>query len=101
MITKLNHIELSDGDTNIVSCKICPLNAEEIKEQGNLVEIEDNLQVPCCNCHAYLSTPTTVVCSYYFGVVYTDEKGFQIDCRHVDMEERENLIKEENNENQY
>ena len=99
MINKINHIELSDGGTNIVSCKICPLNEAEMKEQGNLVEVEDGLFVPCCNCNACLSDKVKVGCTHYFGVVYTDNRGFQIDCRHADMEERLNYFKEENNEN--
>ena len=38
--TKETHIELSDGDTNIVSYKDCPMSEEEITNMGNYEEVK-------------------------------------------------------------
>ena len=86
--TKVTHVELSDGGTNIVSNKECPLSVEEIEHQDNAVNVKDGIIVPCCNCRAYLDIQINKGCSHYFGCTYSDEKGIQIDCRHIDYEER-------------
>ena len=50
--TKETHIELSNGDTNIVSYKDCPMSEEEITNMGNSVQVTKEKLVPCCNCQA-------------------------------------------------
>ena len=86
--TKETHIELSNGDTNIVSYKDCPMSEEEITNMGNSAQVTKEKLVPCCNCQAWIDGTRDVNCSYYFGIILSEDKGLKIHCQHPNMKKQ-------------
>ena len=67
------HIEVSEGDTKIVSFCLCPLINKEV-QKGQLHP--DNKVIMC----QYEGQGADFTCPYFFGAVYPSK--FEIDCRH-------------------
>lgn len=65
------HIEVSEGQTKIVSFVLCPLHKKEVKK-GQLFN-----KVIMCQCEGQ---GTDFTCPYFFGAVYPAK--INIDCRH-------------------
>lgn len=78
---KLYHIELSDGDTEIVSNPNCPLSEKEATEMNIVIPIQEiQSMVPCCVCNASLAEGNyNSMCPNYFGVTI-DKDGINFDC---------------------
>ena len=86
MFIKEKHIELSDGETYIVSNKNCPLTEEEASTLGIIVSVDDEKEIPCCACTAYLAITDEGLdfqCPNYFGYINSEEKGEFFDCRNI------------------
>ena len=75
---KENHLEIDDGQTQIVSSKLCPLNSTEFKNQ------EFN-GVLCCIIEGQPYTNSNYKCPYFYGAVFHKGK-FEIDCRRAQKE---------------
>ena len=82
MFVKEKHIELSDGDTYIVSNKDCPLTEEQAEELGVIIEVNDDT-TPCCACTAWMAKneDTDFQCPHYYGYINSETKGEFFDCR--------------------
>lgn len=81
MYIKEKHIELSDGDTYIVSNDKCPLTEEQAKELKITILI-NNGKIPCCACTASLEEKNVdFKCPHYFGYINSVDKGEFFDCR--------------------
>ena len=89
MFIKEKHIELSDGDTYIVSNDKCPLTEDEAIELDVVVCVDDNKKVPCCACTANLiDQDIDFICQNYFGYINSQDKGEFFDCRKTDIMNR-------------
>lgn len=78
--TKIKHIELSVGDTVIVSNDNCPLTESEAIELDILFPQEAKL-IPCCMCDAFNGATTyDIVCPYYNGYILSDTHGESFNC---------------------
>lgn len=85
---KENHVEVSDGDTLIISTKQCPLEEKEATSLGINVLVKDTL-IPCCTCNAYLdSGDVDIECPYFYKVIFSEEKGFFVDCEKLNPRDK-------------
>lgn len=71
MINKENHVEVSEGGTELIANKNCPLHAPLSKDQV----FHDTI---CCVV-AGQPPARNYRCPYYFKVTCTDD-GFYFDC---------------------
>ena len=55
---------------------------------GNSVQVTKEKLVPCCNCQAWIDGMTNVNCSYYFGIILSEEKGLKMHCQHPNMKKQ-------------
>lgn len=81
MFIKETHIELSDGDTCVVSNDKCPLTEKQADELEINIVI-NNDKIPCCICEASLeSGDFRNQCPHYYGYIKSVDKGEFFDCR--------------------
>ncbi len=81
MFIREKHIELSDGDTYIVSNDKCPLTEEQAEELKVNITV-NNDKIPCCACTAFLEgQDADFQCPHYYGYINSVDKGEFFDCR--------------------
>jgi hypothetical protein len=79
---KENHIEVSDGDTKLVSSVLCPLSQEEILP-NQLFENNDKQKVVMCAIEGQKledGSYNGFLCPHFYGAVYPF-KNKMVDCR--------------------
>lgn len=79
---KENHIEVSDGDTKLVSSALCPLSQEEILP-NQLFPNNEGKNVVMCAIEGQKMQDGTYngfICPHFYGAVYPF-KTHMVDCR--------------------
>lgn len=76
---KEDHLEVSEGSTKIVSSANCPLNEAE----GEQLFLNNKFEhVICCFiCYTGGHGTQDFCCPGFYGAIYSENKGFQVDCR--------------------
>lgn len=77
-----NHIEVSDGDTKLISSVLCPLTENEIIPNQLFENSEGKKVVMCCIEGQQVEDGTfkRIMCPHFYGAVYPF-KTTLVDCR--------------------
>ena len=78
-----DHIELSEGDTRLVSTSLCPLTEADIKE-NQLFEDGEGDKVVMCQIQGQRLQDGTFngfTCPHYYGAVYPSKTACIVNCR--------------------
>jgi hypothetical protein len=73
-----NHLEISDGETKIVSNALCPLTTADIVPEQLLDDGEHDVIICCCAGQEPIHTD--FVCPHFFGATYPFKNSL-VDCR--------------------
>ena len=73
---KLNHIEISAGDTLIVSTSKCPLTEQEADKEDVVLDVYEG-RIPCCMCDAV--GHKEIYCPYFESYII-GTKGEFVNC---------------------
>lgn len=80
---KIDHVEISAGDTLIFSTSKCPISEEEAMKENITIDFEsENTTVPCCVCDFGIGDGD--VCPYFNSFIKS-EKGEFVNCCHKDF----------------
>lgn len=82
---RIDHLEISEGDTKLASSCSCPLKADEIIP--NQLFGSDKLVMCMIQGQALSDRSFQIfVCPYFYGAVYPSK--YLIDCRHPDSKNK-------------
>lgn len=83
-----NHIEISEGDTKLVSTVFCPLLRNEIENNQLFEDNEGEDTVMCIIEGQRLKDGTfnTFCCPYFYGAIYPF-KSSMVNCKHPKFKE--------------
>lgn len=81
-----NHLEISEGNTKLVSSVLCPLKINELEENQLFDDNEGNDIVMCAieNQELKDGTYNSFCCAHFYGAIYPFRKNL-IDCRHPNI----------------
>lgn len=79
-VKKEDHLEISEGPNKIASSAKCPLNMAPSEQ----LFINNKFELVVC-CFIYYESghgkTEEFCCPGFYGAIYSEDKGFQIDCR--------------------